>query len=118
MTVTLDSKTLDCKQLSENCQIIVTQWDAWISAVFKRKVKVLGVVRVWTLSCVENNVAWGSSQAKSFEDSGKAGTELAFAVTDEVRVISTNVYVLGVIIDAMDLAGKNIRRFTLTLQEA
>jgi len=33
-------------------------------------------------------------------------------------VLSTNVYILGVTIDVADLAGKNIRYFSLNLQEA
>jgi len=118
MTVTLDGKTLDALSLAESFEVINTQWDRWESGEAKRKVKARGVVRVWTLRIVENGTAWASSQAKSFEDSGRAGTQLAFAVTDEVRVISTNVYVLAANIDAIDLAGKNVRYFTLTLQEA
>jgi hypothetical protein len=118
MTVILGGRTLICKRLAEACPVVATQWDAWVSAAFKRKVKPYGVVRVWTLDCVENGVAWASSQAKSFEDSEAAGSQLAFSVDDQVRVISTNVYVMGVNIDAVDLAGKNIRYFTLTLQEA
>ena len=118
MTVTLDGKTLDALSLAESFEVINTQWDRWEGGEAKRKVKARGVVRVWTLRVVENGIAWASSQAKSFEDSGKAGTQLAFAVTDEVRVISTTVYILAVDIQAEDLSGKNIRYFTLTLQEA
>jgi len=118
MTVTLDSKTLDCKSLGEGAEVVASRWDVWVSGAFKRKVKVRGLVRTWTLDCVENSVAWASSQAKSFEDTAAAGTTVTFAVTDEVRVISTTVYILGVAIQAADLAGKNIRYFTLTLQEA
>jgi hypothetical protein len=117
MTVTLDGKTLDCKQLSEDCAVISTQWDAWINSAYKRKLKVLGTVRTWTLHCMENGVAWTSSSAKSLENSAANGTTLTFSVTDEVRIIGTSVYVLGVSIDAVDLAGKNIRYFTITLQE-
>jgi hypothetical protein len=118
MTVTLDGKTLDCKHLAEDCAVINTQWDAWVSSAYKRKVKVLGICRKWTLDVVENNVAWASSSCKSFQDSGLAGTVLTFNVDDQVRVISTSVYILDVRIDVADLAGKNIRIFTLTLQEA
>lgn len=118
MAVTLDGKTLDCKSLGEGFEVVARQWDAWINGAFKRKVKVRGIVRAWTLDCVENGVAWASSQAKSFEDTAAAGTTVTFAVTDEVRVISTTVYILAVAIQAADLAGKNIRYFTVTLQEA
>lgn len=118
MTVTLDGKTLNVRSISEDFKVLNSQSDGWQSGAYKRKIKVIGITRVWTVECFENAIAWASSQAKSFEDSGQAGTELAFAVTDEVRVISTNVYVLAVNIDAMDLAGKNVRYFTLTLQEA
>jgi hypothetical protein len=118
MTVTLDSKTLDVRGFDEDFQVVNSQWDAWQNQTYKRKVKVFGVTRQWTLDCVENNAAWASSQAKSFQDSGTAGSTVSFQVTDEVRVINTNVYILGVKIHVADLAGKNIRYFTLTLQEA
>jgi hypothetical protein len=117
MTVTLDSKTLDCKSLSEGFEIIHIQGDDSENGAYKRKVKVLGVLRTWTLECVESAVAWSSSQAKSFQDTAAAGTTVTFTVTDEVRVIGTTVYILGMTIDAADLAGKNVRRFTLALQE-
>jgi hypothetical protein len=118
VTVTLDGKALDCKRLTEDCAVMHTQWDAWVSAAYKRKIKVFGLCRKWTLDIIENNVAWASSSCKSFEDSGLAGTALTFSVDDQVRVISASVYVLDVRIDVSDLAGKNIRSFTLTLQEA
>lgn len=118
MTVTLGGKTLDCKRLSEGCAIINTQWDAWVNSTYKRKIKVLGTCRKWTVDVVENNVVWASSSCKSFEDSGAAGSVLTFSVDDEVRVISTSVYVLDVAIQIQDLAGLNIRYYTLTLQEA
>jgi hypothetical protein len=118
MTVTLDGKTLDVKSLGEDFQAVNSQWDAWENQAYKRKLKVVGKVRQWTLDCVENNVAWASSQAKSFQDSATAGSTVSFSVTDEVRVINTTVYILGVQIHVADLAGKNIRYFTLSLQEA
>ena len=118
MTVTLDSKTLNCKHIHEDFIVAHSQTNAWVSGAFKRKVKPYGVYRVWILNVVENGVAWTSSDCKSFQDSAAAGTALTFVVTDEVRVISTSVYVLGLSIDAVDLAGKNIRYYTLTLQES
>lgn len=118
MTVILDGKTVVCKQLNEDCKAVAIQWDAWLSSAYKRKIKTYGLIRVWTLKCVESGVLWASSQVKSFEDSELAGSVLALSVDDEVRAISTNVYVLGVSIDAVDLGGKNLRYFTLTLQEA
>lgn len=118
MTVTLDGKTLDCKSLSEGFEVINVQGDDWENSAYKRKIKVLGIVRTWTVECVENNIAWASSAAKSFQDTGAAGTTVAFAVTDEVRVISATVYILGVTQDIADLGGKNVRRFTVSLQEA
>ena len=118
MTVTLDGKTLDVRALGEDLEVVNSQWDVWENQTYKRKVKVLGIVRHWTLECVENNVAWSSSQVKSFEDTAAVGTTVTFVVTDEVRVVNTSVYVLGVQIQVADLAGKNIRHFTLTLQEA
>jgi hypothetical protein len=118
MTVTLNGLTLNVTNLNESVQIACSQWDAWENGSYKRKVKVRGVTRLWTVACVENNVNWASSQCKSFQDSAAVGSTVAFAITDQVRVLSTNVYILGVTIDVADLAGKNIRYFSLNLQEA
>ncbi len=118
MTVTLNGLTLNVKSLNESFQIVCSQWDGWENGAYKRKVKVRGVTRLWTVTCVENNVNWTSSQCKSFQDSAAVGSTVTFAITDQVRVVSTNVYILGVAIDVADLAGKNIRYFSLTLQEA
>jgi len=118
MTVTLDGKTLDAKKFGESFVVVHSQSDAWQNNKYKRKVKVWGIVRVWTLDVVESSVVWASSQAKSFQDTGEAGTTVTFTVTDEVRVISTSVYILDMAIQIADLAGKNIRYFTVTLQEA
>jgi hypothetical protein len=50
---------------------------------------------------------------------GENGSAVAFISNEPVREISsTNVYVLGVELGLSDLGGKNIRKFTLTLQEA
>lgn len=118
MTVTLDGKTLNAKSLHEDFSVVNKQSDVWENGEYVRKVSVRGVIRTFSVQCVENNVAWASSQAKSFEDTGTAGTTVTFAITDQVRVLSTTVYILGVSMDAQDLAGKNIRRFTVNLQEA
>jgi hypothetical protein len=97
---------------------ILAAWDAWESGVSKRKQKVYGVRRAFTLRCVEKDVAWSNCQAKNFQDTATAGTAVSFAITDQIRVISTSVYITQVTIDAEDIAGKNIRRFSVMLQEA
>ena len=117
MTVTLDGKTLDVLHLGESADPVQVQWDAWENSAYKRKVKVYGLVRRWSLNCVEKEVAWASSQAKSFQESAGAGTTVTFQVTDQVRIVDTNVKILHVGLNVADLAGKNVRRFSLTLQE-
>ncbi len=118
MTVTLDGKTLDVKSYHEDFAVVNKQSDVWENGVYVRKVSVRGVIRTFSVQCVENDVNWASSQAKSFQDTGEAGTIVTFTITDQVRVLSTTVYILGMSLDAQDLAGKNIRRFTVSLQEA
>jgi len=118
MTVTLDGKTLDVKSFHEDFLVVNAQSDVWVLGEYTRKVSVRGVIRKWNVQCVENAVNWASSQAKSFQDTGTAGTTVTFAITDQVRVLSTTVYILAMTIDAQDLAGKNVRRYTVSLQEA
>jgi hypothetical protein len=117
VTVTLDGKTLNVLALAESADIVASQRDAWENGAYKKKMKVYGVIRQWTLDCVENSVAWASSQAKSFEDTMTAGTTVAFSVTDEVRAVSTNVKITGVGLNISDLGGKNVRHFRVSMQE-
>jgi hypothetical protein len=118
VTVTLDGKTLNVRSLSEDFKVLNSQSDGWQSGAYTRKIKPIGIIRVWTVECFENAVAWASCQAKSFEDIGQAGSTVTFAITDEARVLNTTVLILGVTIGPLhDLGGKNIRDFTLTLQE-
>jgi len=115
--VKLDGKTLNVLSFGEDARAVMSQWDAWVDGAYKRKVKVLGISRSWMLDCVENDVGWTNSQAKSFQETAAAGFTVTFSITSEVRVINTTVYIIDVGIQVADLAGKNVRHFTLTLQE-
>jgi len=117
MTVTLNGKTLDVLEFGEGADPVQSHWDAWQNSAYKREIKVYGVEETWRLACVEKDVAWADSQPKSFEEAAEAGDPVAFVVTDEERAANTSAYILAVSVHFANLAGKNIRYFTLTLQE-
>jgi hypothetical protein len=117
--VTLDGKTLNVSGWRESLEPIKSEFDKWESGTCKRKVRVYGYVRVYTLDCVEENVAWASSVVKYFEEKAAAGAVVAFFSDLPVRsVSSTNVQVMGAYFEAVDVGNQNIRSFTLQLQEA
>ena len=119
MGTTLDSQTLTVTKWGEDVSTAASQWDAWSSSSYKRKVKVYGIIRKYTIDCVEKAVAWSSSLVNRFETTAANGTTVVFYSDQAVRPISSvNVYVLKVSWTLENVAGQNIRKFTLTLQEA
>lgn len=119
MATTLDGKTLTVTKWGENVQTVASQYDAWVSSAYKRKVKVYGIIRGYSIDCVEQNVVWASSLANYFEQTALNGTSVVFFSDQAVRPVSSvSVYVLNVSWTVENVGGQNIRRFTLTLQEA
>jgi hypothetical protein len=116
---TLDGQALTVTKWGENVQTVASNWDAWVSGAYKRKLKVYGIIRTYTVDCVEQNVAWASSLANYFEQTALNGTSVVFFSDQAVRPVSSvSVYVLNVSWTLENIGGQNIRRFTLTLQEA
>ena len=75
MTVTLDSKNLNVLgDLEDIYNVVDVQWGRWESGAYKRKVKVYGAFQTWRIPCYEKDVAWSSSQVKSFRETAAAGT--------------------------------------------
>ena len=119
MTITIDGKTLNVLSFGESIEVAGTQWDAWVNQSYDRKVKVYGIIRKWTLECIEEDVTWTNSLVNYFETIAQNGSEVAFTSDEAVREISsTNVYVLAVELGLSGLGDNNIRKFTLSLQEA
>jgi hypothetical protein len=97
MPVTLDAKTLNVLEWSEDNALISSQYDQWPAGTCKRLVRVYGLVRAYQLDCVEQNFAWASSLGNYFKQKASAGTALAFTSDLSVRAVtSTNVYITGV----------------------
>lgn len=118
MSVTLDGQTLVVEKWTESLILIMSQFDQWSGGICKRKQVVYGIVTTFQLDCIEQNVAWANSLMSYFRQKASAGTAVAFSSSLPVRAISTNVYVQGIDWTAENLGGQNIRKFTLTLQEA
>ena len=119
MGTTLDGKALTVTKWGENVQTVASHYDAWVSSAYKRKVKVYGVIRGYSVDCVEQNVDWATSVANYFEAVMLAGNSVILFSDAAVRpVASVAVYVLNVAYTLENLGGKNIRKVTLTLQEA
>jgi hypothetical protein len=119
MGTTLDGQTLTVTKWGEDVTTAASQWDAWSGSSYKRKVKVYGIVRTYTIDCIEKAIAWASSLVNRFETTAANGTTVVFYSDQAVRPVSSvNVYVLKVSWTLENVGGQNIRKFTLTLQEA
>lgn len=119
MGVTLDGKTLTVIGWSEHTIDAASEWDAWVSGQFKRKLKVYGIIRTYVIDCVEKDVVWASSLANYFEGVQSAGTAVVFFSDLTVRPVSSvSIYVKDVSWTVKNIGVQNIRNFQLTLQEA
>lgn len=116
---TLDGQPLTVTKWGENVQTVASQYDAWVSGAYKRKVKVYGIIRTYMIDCVEQAIDWVNSLANNFEDKASTGLPLVFSSLQAVRIVdSVSAYVLNVSSTLENIGGQNIRKFTLTLQEA
>jgi hypothetical protein len=120
MTTTLDGSTLTVLKWAESVTTEASQWDAWSGSVYKRKVKVYGIVRVYTITFVEQGVMWSNSLALKFENDAANGNTVQLYSTEAYRPINpaVNVYITDVNYTLENLAGNNIRTITVTVQEA
>ena len=119
MTVTLDGKTLNVKDISLHYNFVGVERDIWNSTKgLCRRIKTLGVVREWTLECFEENVPWTDSVARYLEEQAAAGAELDFNVNlGDLYTVNTRVQVLGCDL-TFDAAGDvNVRRFTVKVRD-
>ncbi|MCP8307962.1 MAG: hypothetical protein H3Z52_04730 [archaeon] len=118
MTIIIDTKTLTVSYLSENVEVVITEKDAWESEQYKRKVRVFGTIKRWTLNCYEKDVAWADSVAKHLQTKAKEGNAVNFTVDEgTMHQVNTNVYVLGVDL-TYESGVANYRTFSISLQEA
>jgi hypothetical protein len=121
MTFTVDSYTLNVTGFSESSEPVGTEWHAWESERITVKRFTYGVLRRWTLSCVEVDVAWGNSAAKYLQDKMNAGEKVTFSVSEGNMhtVQSAQAYVSSVEVeyDRGSTPSRFTRRFTVTLKE-
>jgi len=119
MGTTLDGSTLTVEKWSEGVTTEACQWDAWSGSIYKRKVKVYGIVRTYTITFLEYNVTWANSLANKYETDAANGNSVTL-YSDDVRrpVSSVSVYITGVQFDMENLGGQNVRKVIVTVQEA
>jgi len=116
MTFTIDSYTLNVTDFSESSQPTASEWDAWENEALALKRFVYGLKRVWSLSCVEKDVAWANSAALYLRNKAQTGEVVSFTVDEGDRYLlsSTSAYVDNV---NVDFENPNLRRFTVQLSE-
>jgi hypothetical protein len=124
MGAMIDGQTLNIEggRIQENVKSVGTFVDKWEDEKYKKKAKILGSVRSWSLRCYEENVAWTNSIARHLQEHMEAGDTVSFNIDegDLHTVSSTNVYILDININYGKgaKASSFIRHFTLRLQEA
>ena len=120
MTFTIDSYTLNVTDFTEQSQPTASEWNAWKNQVLALEHFVYGLKRVWSLSCVEKDVAWSSSAALYLRNKLQSGDTGTFTVDegDRYQLSATSVYVVNVSIEMRLVGGQNVRYFTVQLKEA
>jgi len=122
MTFIIDAYTLNVIDFSESSEPVSAEWYAWENEKIALKQFVYGVLRKWTLRCVEVNVAWSNSVAKYLQDKMRVGEKVLLSVSEGSmhQVLSVYVYIRSLEINygRGSTASKFTRRFTIMLQEA
>jgi hypothetical protein len=120
MTFQIDSYTLNVTDFTEQSQPTASEWFAWENQALALKRFVYGLKRVWSLSCVEKDVAWSNSAALYLRNKLQTGDTVTFTVDegDRYQLPATSCYVVNVQIEMKLVGGQNIRYFTVQLKEA
>ena len=124
MATTIDGYALHVDSLSEGYEIRKTEWDAWESGAYKRKLEPYGHFKRWSVSCWEKNVAWANSVAKYLEEKAAAGTTVTLVIditgmftgADRLHsVASTTCKIIGIGVTYAKADG-DYREFVVELQ--
>lgn len=98
MTATLGgyALTIEDSNLGEDDIADSVAVDAWKNGAFQHDLLTRRKSKVWTLRCVENNVAWADSSAKKLQDAMASGT-LALVIDEGVlHQVKKDVYLTAV----------------------
>ncbi|MEM3383843.1 MAG: hypothetical protein QXF43_04175 [Nitrososphaerales archaeon] len=120
MTITIGTKTLNVREMNESMEVVAIFTDKWENEQYKRKVRVYGTIRTWTLSCFEDDVNYADSAFKYLQDQAKIGNVLSFVVDEgQAHQINTYVYIMSITLTHSPAStAVNHREFTIALQEA
>ena len=119
MAVTLGTKTLNCIRISEESEVKGSSRDTWENSEYKRRLSVIGLLRKWTLDCVEKDVDWSESAAKYLREQAAQASKLDFTVDlGDLYAVNTQVQVLGCNLRLPAIGKANVRHFTVKLMEA
>jgi hypothetical protein len=120
MTFQVDFLSLNVVEFAETALPIASEWNAWENQQLTVKRFIYGVKRVWTLRCVEKDVAWSNSAAKYLEDRMQQNATVTLTVSEGNRyqLSSTPCHILRVEMEMRLVGGQNIRYFTVQLKEA
>lgn len=121
MTFTVDSFNLNVSGFSESSEPVGSEWYSWEGDRITVKRFTYGILRRWTLSCVEVNVAWNNSAAKYLQDKMNSGEKVTFSVSEgnmhTVQSIQAYVSSIEVEYGRGSTASRFTRRFRVTLKE-
>jgi hypothetical protein len=116
MSVTLNGYNLNVVGFSGGCSTLNTQYDAWDPTKLKvvHKTKIHVKLYEWTFTCIEDDVAWNDSAAKTLKALGDSVVSLESTLY--VRPISpTNVKIVAVEI-LVDNEAQTLRRFSVSVE--
>lgn len=82
MTFAVDGRALNVVDFSESSEPVGAEWHAWENDRITLKQYIYGILKRWTLRCVEVNVPWNNSAAKYLQDKMKLGEKVTFSVSE------------------------------------
>ena len=116
MTVTLANHNLNVVAFNSACTALCSQYDKWDPAKARvvHKTNIYGKTFTWTFTCIEENVDWDNSAAKTLKALVDAAVPLESTLF-VYPIVATNVKII-----AIDILAENetqtIRRFSVTVE--
>jgi len=116
----IDGSIVKVQAWSESQQAISSSSDEWTDRKCRRNTRNYGGISTFTITCIEGDVAWANSIVERLRWRSRKNAIILLSSDKPLRYVAMKVKVLAVEFEASTetVSNKNIRCFTVTLEEA
>lgn len=119
MTATLAGKTLSLQDVAILPEFRLNEWDSWVGSNYKRACRPLGLQKIYQITCLEKDVSWTNSAAKSFLAQMTIDSSVLLWISEggKLTIDSAQVRILSCPVSMPQIGNQNVRFFTVTVRE-